>query len=54
MSITVFGLLPLVKSFLVRERSPICLTASLASLIIVGLIDADSSPLGSERSLGFD
>ena len=28
--------------------------ASLASLIVAGLIDADSSPLGSERSLHFD
>ena len=28
--------------------------ASLASLIVVGLMDADSGPLGPERSLHFD
>ena len=27
---------------------------SLASLIVAGLIEADSGPLGSERSLHFD
>ena len=51
MSTTVFGLLPSVKSFLVRERSPIRLTASLASLIIAGLIDADRDQEGHSVSM---